>query len=567
MILIKKEDSIVDILKKINKTESNEIVLDFPFWHPVLHNHLSLKIIQTKTRNKKLTIISSDKTAKKIAKVLGIKFTKNKLNKENNVITTQDILKQNFTFLEYAKFEIRFFFQKINNFIKWNLKSSKKINSIYYYKNKYWNSSKNIIFYFILILTLIFLLLLYIYYIAINKTYITIYPEINLNNKSRNFTFIERNTVNINKYDYIKNKVYITKISEKVTVSKKIASSWITQNENELAKWNVIFYNYLDEDTFILKNTSLENKEWIQFFLPKGINIPKSIKKNWKIIPWEKKALLYWKIKLINWDYSWVKSNIWTGVLLTIPKLGKDNIKIFAKSINKFTWGSNNFINILTNKDIENAKKLMTDLLKDSAIEKIKEDIKENNIQNSIELDLLPIDNIFKFDNLKINIPEELKAWDQIKDFNIYWEIEISSYIYNKKAVISLLKSSINNTLIPEYQKIISINEDSLRISHIIKRNDLKKIKWRYIYLQKMNIPFIVKATTEIEYLLSKKIDNKNSNFIQEVKQKILAKDKKEAEKILVNKPEINNVKIEIQPFFIKKISSLPENIEIIIEE
>ena len=566
MIIIKKEDSIVDILKKINKHKSEEIILDFPFWHPVLHNHLSLKIIQTKTRNKKLSIISNDKTAKKIAKVLWIRFLKNKKVKSNDKITTHDILKQNYTFTEYAKFEIKLFFQKINGFIKWNIKNNKKINSIFYFKNKYWESNKNIIFYFILILTLIFLLLLYIYYIAINKTYITIYPEININSKSKNFTFIEKNDKEDNYY-YINNKIYINKISKKITLNKKIATSWIKQKKENLSKWKVIFYNYLNEKVYLLKNTTLENKDWVQFYLPENINIPSSHKNSWKIIPWKKEILIYWKIKLLNWDYSWLKTNIWTWVLLTIPKLSSNKTKIFAKSITKFNWWSNKFTNFLTNKDIENAKILIKDILRETAISKIQKEIDLNNNQNSIQVDLLPIDNIFKFTNLKINIPEHLKIWDEIKKFDISWEIEITSFTYNKQAVISLLKNSINNTLIKEYQKIISIDDESLRISHIIKRNDLKRINWKYIYSQNLNKPLIIKATTEIEYYLSKKFDNKNSNFIQQIKHQIAGKNIKDAEKILTNKSEINNVKINIQPFFIKNISTLPENMEIKIEE
>ena len=568
MIKIKKEDSIVDILKKISKSKSEEIILDFPFWHPVLHNHLSLKIIQTKTRNKKLSIISNDKTAKKIAKILGIKFLKNKKNKSKKNITTQDILKHNFTFLEYAKFEIKLFLQKIIFFVKWNIKSNKKINNIFYIKNKYWEQNKNIIFYFILMLILIFLLLLYIYYIAINKTYITIYPEINLNTKSKNFIFIENNNNNNEKENYyFNNKIYINKISKKITLNKKIATSWIKQKKENLSKWKAIFYNYLPEKIYLLKNTTLENKEWVQFYLPENINIPPSNISNWKITPWEKEVLLYWKIKLLNWDYSWLKTNIWTWVLLTIPKLGENKTKIFAKSITKFNWWSNKFTNFLTKKDIENARILIKDTLKEIAISKIKKDIEKNNKQNSIQVDLLPIDNIFKFTNLKINIPEYLKIWDEIKDFNISWEIEITSYTYNKQAVISLLKNSINNNLIKNYQKIISIDENSLRIAHIIKRNDLKKINWKYFYSQKSNQPLIIKATTEIEYYLSKKFENKNSNFMQQIKHQIAWKSIEEAEKILTNKSEINDVRIRIQPFFIKKISTLLENIEIIIKE
>jgi len=66
MIQIEKNDSIVDILTKISSSNKQEIILQFPFGHPVLHNYLSLKIIQTKLRKKKLLILTNDKTSKKI---------------------------------------------------------------------------------------------------------------------------------------------------------------------------------------------------------------------------------------------------------------------------------------------------------------------------------------------------------------------------------------------------------------------------------------------------------------------------------------------------------------------
>ena len=561
MLKIKKEDTIIDILKKMDKEESNEIKLDFPFWHPILHNQLSLKILKTKAKNKKLYIISNDKTAKKISKLLWIKFIKNK-NKITNKITP-NILKENYTFFEYAKFEIKTFIYKIKNLIKWNLKNNKKINTIFYFQNKYWKNNKNIILYFIIILTLILFLLFYIFYIAINETIITIYPENIIQTKSKNFTFIEWNT-NIN--TYINNRIKINKINKKIFLTKIIWTSWIKQKEDNLAKWKVVFFNYLLSKSYILKNTTLEDKKWVQFYLPKNITIPAWIKKNWKIIPWKINTEIFWKIKLLNWDYSGLKTNIWTGVLLTIPKLGKYKTKIFAKSISKFNWGSNNFIKYLTKKDLENAKKLLENNLKEKAIKAIKKEIKENNKKNSIKVEILPIDNIFKFTNLSIKTPEHIKIWDEINNFKISWNIEITSYTYNKQELVSLLKNSINKTLVKNLFKIISIEDNQLRISNIIKRNDLKKINWKYTYIQKMNFPFIVKATTEIEYLISKKFTNKNSNFINQIKNSILWKDIKTAEKILTNKNEINNVKIEVKPFFINHISKLPENIKILIK-
>jgi hypothetical protein len=48
MIKINKNDSIIDIIIKINNCKKNEIILDFPFGHPIIHNYTSLKILKNK---------------------------------------------------------------------------------------------------------------------------------------------------------------------------------------------------------------------------------------------------------------------------------------------------------------------------------------------------------------------------------------------------------------------------------------------------------------------------------------------------------------------------------------
>jgi hypothetical protein len=60
----------MDIVLKINNCEEKEVILQFSFGHPILHNHLSLKILKNKTEPKKLIIVTSDVSSKKIGKKL-----------------------------------------------------------------------------------------------------------------------------------------------------------------------------------------------------------------------------------------------------------------------------------------------------------------------------------------------------------------------------------------------------------------------------------------------------------------------------------------------------------------
>jgi len=68
MIQIRAQDTIIDIVEKIEKSNSDELVLFFPVWHPILHNHISLKIIQSKSKDKNITIHTNDVVGKKICK-------------------------------------------------------------------------------------------------------------------------------------------------------------------------------------------------------------------------------------------------------------------------------------------------------------------------------------------------------------------------------------------------------------------------------------------------------------------------------------------------------------------
>ena len=75
MIKVSNKDSIIDIIKKIESSKKNEIVLEFPIWNSILHNYTSLKILKNKVKNKNLVIVTSDVNAKKIWKNLWIKFS------------------------------------------------------------------------------------------------------------------------------------------------------------------------------------------------------------------------------------------------------------------------------------------------------------------------------------------------------------------------------------------------------------------------------------------------------------------------------------------------------------
>ncbi|MEA3386880.1 MAG: hypothetical protein U9Q66_00285 [Patescibacteria group bacterium] len=66
MIKIYDSETITEIIRKIIECEDNEIILDFPFNHPILHNYIFLKMIKAKAGHKRVTIVTNDIVSRNI---------------------------------------------------------------------------------------------------------------------------------------------------------------------------------------------------------------------------------------------------------------------------------------------------------------------------------------------------------------------------------------------------------------------------------------------------------------------------------------------------------------------
>jgi len=538
MIKIKTGDSIVDIINKIINCKEKSIVLEFPFWHLLLHNYLSLKILKNKADRKDLIIVTTDLTSKKIWESLWIKYS---IIKNNDFIEQKNILKYNYSFFEYFKFEAKKYLAEFKSFISIN----KKLNSIKKYNNKHtW------LWFFIAILWISILLLLFVFYFTVNKTYIYITPEIEVKTKSKNFIF------NTNESTSIENNsrsIKLTPISSTITLKEKYKTSWIDENEIKKAKWKAKLINKTFENIRLVTKTRLKTWSWIIYEIEGKSFIPKATKWTWtNIIPWEAIVNIVSKLRDDSWKIIWERWNIKPWIFLSIPWLKDPSNSIFATSYNKITWWKNTINRIVSKEDIENSKIFFKEKIKKDILNKLKAKIQKDNKINNTYFNILWINNILKYDNLIINEVWNIKVWEKRKYFELEWSIDIKTYIYNKKNVINKLRNTIKDLSLEEIENILLIDEKSLRVSNLI-------------YQKKK--PFTVKATMEVEVYYSQNFLNKNNAYINKLKWNILWINKDEAKKILLNNTKISNVSIETRPFFIKTVSNIPSNIVFKIKE
>jgi len=534
MIKVSNCDSIIDLIKKIEACTKDEIILEFPIWNSILHNYTSLKLLKNKAWDKKLIIITNDINAKKIWKRLWIKYT---LLNDKNSIKNIDLLEYNYTFSEYLVFLVKSYIKEFKS-----LFCTKANNKFFwcYRKNK---NEKSRIWFFVVWLISSALLLLFIFYFAVNKTYISITPEITIKTRAKNFVFKENISEKINN----ENIIELNPISKIVYLEETFWTHWVKDNNSWKSRWKVTIYNNLAEEVPLLNNTRLETNNWIIYTIEWRVTLPKATKqKNWEIIPWTIDASLVAKSFDNKWSFIWEKANIWTWITLTFPWL-KDMWRIiYAKSSTVFSWWNNNYTKIVWNDDIENATNLLEEKLKTYALRELKKQIKDDNEINNIKYEILWIDKIISYSDLVIKWKENIKIWEEKDSFVLNWTIKINTYTFNKELVINKLKSTIRNSLLKDVEKINYINNNSLRLSNII-------------YQKKS--PFEAKITAEIEVFYTLNFLSNTNNYINKLKDKIAWINKKEALQILLNNSKISDVKIETRPFFIKNVSWITKNI------
>ena len=543
MIKIKIHDTLIDIVEKIEACDEWDVILDFPIWHSVLHNYISLKVLKSKAKNKKLIITTNDRVSKKVGKSLWIEYSMIKnsafLKNEKNA----NLMQHNFTFWEYFKFQFKNYIHEFKSSIDTN----KKLNAIWKYGKYY--SEKTTLHIFIGALAWSMILFAFIYYFAVSKSYIYITPETIIKKEAYNFVFkenIENNILWNNK------NIKINTLYQKINSSEIYASTEIQKNDSELSSWKVSLYNIYESEQKLIAQTRLQSPDGNIFAITEWVTIPGSIKDNfWNVSPWKIEVNAVARVKDITWSYSWTKANISSDIRMILPGLPiNEQTKIYAISSTDFTGWEDTFTRTVSDDDINNAKELFIQKLKSDALKSIKNEIFNKNNINSTQLDILSWWKSIIYSEPEILIEPWVRAWTVQNNFELSWSISVQAYLYNKESVLQKLKTLVNEKKLEWVEKISHIDENSLRMSQII-----------YIKEADDENDFELKATFEIEALfLYDFLHNKNT-YIEQLKSEIRWSPIDDAQKILLNDPHISQVEIEVRPFFIQTISNIYNNI------
>ncbi len=279
-------------------------------------------------------------------------------------------------------------------------------------------------------------------------------------------------------------------------------------------------YNYTDKQLSFRANTKFITENGLLFRSPTWFAIPP---KKWNQ-PWKTIITLIALEKDINWNIIWKKWNIkkWTKLYILKFPLSKDKKLIVGKAINDFQWWKTDAIWIVNQEDIDYLSQHLIKQLEKNKLLLLKKNINNKNII------ILPFEDLLQLNISKIDI--NAKPWDkrvEIK-WTIYWNIRYHYILFSdfKKSVETYFK-----------QRQI----DTIKIEEI-RKNSIK-------FLEKINIDprhFII--TTQFEVIKWYDFEKDRNNLLSEIKNKIIGKNKTEAEKIILSYPQISSVEIKISP-------------------
>jgi len=202
----------------------------------------------------------------------------------------------------------------------------------------------------------------------------------------------------------------------------------------------------------------------------------------------------------------------------------------------------------VTEEDLHLAKEMLQTKILEDAQKDLQRYLKQRNSHDLTNFELLPEHKYLVKNIIEINVPRDLLG-ESVSSFEVYGKIKVKSWAYDPDELISVLRNVIADE-VDAGMFLEDVDPESIFIE--VSREE-PSVNGLIMH---------VTARGFQTYLIEAKGD-KGIRLINEIKEEIAGKSVNEAENILVNFPEISDVKITVWPFFSSKIPSLKENIEV----
>lgn len=249
---------------------------------------------------------------------------------------------------------------------------------------------------------------MFIFYFAVSKTYIEIVPEINIKTKAVNIIYEEgKSDISMISKEL---KVGVTKISQTSKLTYTHKTTGIDYENTARAKGTAIFINELREEQTFKPKTRLLTPDGLVFETSDWVKIPgKRVTGSGETLFGTGKVEIVAKIQDIKGQFIGSKGNI-KGGTFTLPGLKFNQDKIYAKLDGETTGGKDDIKYLVGEKDLENAKLVLEEMLRKDVMQKLKEKIDNESKLSGVKYDILGIKDVIKYGNINIETtPKDIK--------------------------------------------------------------------------------------------------------------------------------------------------------------
>ena len=234
-----------------------------------------------------------------------------------------------------------------------------------------------------------------------------------------------------------------------------------------------------------------------------------------------------------------------------LPALsGETQTKIYAESFAAMVGGKTDVTRKISKEDLKTSINNMKAVLQNSASEELRKAVAEKNAGLAQNMRFELVDNKYAMhvSDPRVSVDNSLEGRTQ-DQFDVYGEIDLKGYYFNKAEVIEILKSEIKLKKSP--QKIISkIDENSFSYRMFDVDDKTGHIK----------ITGMIKALEEFDLNPEKEA---GAQLIQKIKEHITGKKIEDAKDYIRNLPEVEKVEIKSWPAWAPTIPNVPDNIKV----
>jgi len=372
----------------------------------------------------------------------------------------------------------------------------------------------------ILFIILTFIIAGLVSFLVLPTTEIVITPK----TEKVSFDLLVIGSKEISQVDESLNKIPLQEIEITKRKSREFQSTG-EKEINEKAHGIITVYNeYSSDPQTLVATTRFQSPDGKIFRIFESVTIPGAKIEQGKIIP---DSI---EVEVIA-DQPGEDYNI-EATDFTIPgfKGSPKYAGFYGKSKSSMKDGYTGKVKVVTAKDIEKAE--------ESLINELKEEINQA-FQEQIPTELRVIDNSTKED---VTVISTVKEEDRMDKFTVEIEGVISALLFKEENL----------------KKLVDLNVMSVISENKIPLSETQQIKWidPVIDSSKEEVSFSLYAEEKVAWQINE----------QSLKENLAGQSEAEVRSYLVSQPEIEKAKVSFWPFWVKKIPTQVEKIEIIID-